>query len=258
MALPCSSCSSSMPVTLTRSPTCLARFRRCRASTTSRFFEPLCRNPDFQLRAFGAPSPVAFFSRNVSSSCTRQPSIVTRSGAFAFASCGFAATFAFTTVVDTLAAAGRATDAGAWFFAGCADDVLAGSDVRAAIRMPVPRIQTTINPIAAVRLRMNCLTPPAKCIDFFEGIGPPLVDEEGSANAVPGAGGQKRQCLRGAGRDAGERALNFVIPLPDLLCGGPDGHGRFDTLLRKGSFTQSHADGVEDRVADRGKERHDA
>jgi hypothetical protein len=49
--------------------------------------------------------------------------------------------------------------------AGAADAALVGSDERAAIRMAVPTMHTTMRPIAAVRL-------PVKRIDFFEAMKP--------------------------------------------------------------------------------------
>jgi hypothetical protein len=51
--------------------------------------------------------------------------------------------------------------------AGAADAALVGSDERAAIRMAVPTMHTTMRPIAAVRL-------PVKRIDFFEAMKPSL------------------------------------------------------------------------------------
>src|SRR5437660_5721544 len=145
-----------MPDTLTRSPTWLARFILWRASTTSMVFEPLCRKPDFQLRPFGASSPEVFFSRNAWSSCTRHPSIVAGSAAgaalAASAPCGFAATFADTTVVFTDGDAGLAVVVAATGCALAGAAALVGSDVRAAIRIAVPTMHTTMRPIAAVRL----------------------------------------------------------------------------------------------------------
>src|SRR5262245_49095598 len=68
-----------VPVTLTRSPTWLANFSLLVdvLSTTETDAEPLCRKPDFQLRAFGASSPSVFFRRKASSFCSRQPVMVT-------------------------------------------------------------------------------------------------------------------------------------------------------------------------------------
>src|SRR4051812_14853000 len=42
--------------------------------------EPFLKNPDFQLRAFGALSPSVSLSRNVSASRSRHPVIVTGGG----------------------------------------------------------------------------------------------------------------------------------------------------------------------------------
>jgi len=50
--------------------------------------------------------------------------------------------------------------------AGVADAALVDSDERAAIRMAVPTMHTTMRPIAAVRL-------PVKRMDFFEAIESP-------------------------------------------------------------------------------------
>src|SRR6187200_84094 len=66
-----------MPVTTTRWPTWLGSCALFEASTTSMDAGFFFRNPDFQLRAFGAWSPVVFFRRNVSSSCSRHPVMVT-------------------------------------------------------------------------------------------------------------------------------------------------------------------------------------
>jgi hypothetical protein len=50
---------------------------------------------------------------------------------------------------------------------------LVGSDERAAIRMAVPPMHTTMRPIAAVRLPVNRRRDVFDAVDFFEGMSPP-------------------------------------------------------------------------------------
>jgi hypothetical protein len=64
-------------VTLTRCPTCFERLSLFAASMTSIGAMPLFRKPFFQLRDFGASVPLVSFRRNVSSSRSRHPVIVT-------------------------------------------------------------------------------------------------------------------------------------------------------------------------------------
>src|SRR5204862_575669 len=78
-----SSRSANAPVTLTRLPTWSASRSACVASTTSTLGVPFFRNPDFQLRAFGASAPLTSLRRKPSPSRSRQPAIVTIAGAFA-------------------------------------------------------------------------------------------------------------------------------------------------------------------------------
>jgi hypothetical protein len=73
----CISRFTSMPVMTTRSPTWLGSFTLFAASTTSMDAAFFFRNPDFQLRDFGAFSPVVSLRRNASSSCSRHPVSVT-------------------------------------------------------------------------------------------------------------------------------------------------------------------------------------
>src|SRR5258705_1261061 len=203
--VPCSSRSSSMPVTLTRSPTWRPRFIRCRASDSSMVLELFLMKPDFQLRPFGASSPSVFFSRNASLSCTRQPTMVTGSAfCTAFAAspdCAFAAGAAGA----FCGLAGTAVFSGASVLGGATDAAPVGSDERATISIAVPTMHTTMRPIAALRL-------PVKRGVLFEAIassfGPLGVPQRGYRVKMRGfwRGPQARA------RKRAEGVGNFVIP----------------------------------------------
>src|SRR6266545_2659009 len=165
-----------MPVTLTCSPTWLARFRWCRSSRTSIVFVLFFRNPDFQVRDFGASSPAVFFSRNVSWSCTRHPTIVAGSAscsgtfAVAWAAAGFAAVVADDLCLLATAGSGFGAEDASAVCGGGVVAALVGSDPRAVIRIAVPRMQTTMRAIAAVRLPMILLPMKRKRLGLFAGM----------------------------------------------------------------------------------------
>jgi hypothetical protein len=69
-----------VPLTVTRSPTCFDNGSSDDAGTMEMDADRLVRNPDFQLRAFGAFSPVVSFRRNSLSERARHPVSVTTAG----------------------------------------------------------------------------------------------------------------------------------------------------------------------------------
>src|SRR5262245_46578459 len=124
-----------------RSPTCFSSFHRCDASTTVTVAGRFLRKPDFQLRDCGASAPSVFFSLNTSSSCSRQPVIVTGVEITALPE-AFLAVVAFAFVYEADALAPAASSAGATTF-----DVIAGwvttSGRRAASIIAAAPISTT-------------------------------------------------------------------------------------------------------------------
>src|SRR5262245_44057012 len=60
-----------------RRPTWFGRLKLLARSTTSTDEVLFLRNPDFQLRDLGAAAPLVSFKRNVRSSCSRHPLMVT-------------------------------------------------------------------------------------------------------------------------------------------------------------------------------------
>src|SRR5688572_30448164 len=72
----CISRFASTPVTAMRSPTWFVSFSVRVASTSSIFDGRFFRNPNLQLRDFGASTPDASFSKNVSPASSRHPVIV--------------------------------------------------------------------------------------------------------------------------------------------------------------------------------------
>src|SRR5688500_17488441 len=69
---------ASVPVTLTRRPTLPAGFSAFDDPTSFTGEAPFFRNPDFQLRAFGASAPVVSVRRNATPSPSRHPTTVAR------------------------------------------------------------------------------------------------------------------------------------------------------------------------------------
>src|SRR6476620_8120851 len=69
--------STSVPVRATRWPTWCDSLSLFDASTTSTGADPFFRNPDFQLRAFGASAPSVSVSRNDLPARARHPASVT-------------------------------------------------------------------------------------------------------------------------------------------------------------------------------------
>jgi hypothetical protein len=199
------------------------------------------RKPDLQLRAFGASPPIVFFSRNVSSSRSRQPVIVTGADGAS---------------LRRVALTGAAVSASGWspgstiVFRGAGRAALvladaAAGEVDGRDRLPLPSLRAgpgrlngrlsvrssawgegcsqTTNSAAAAR-------PPATTVVVCALIGQRRV----MAGLEPGA------------FFAGVRAFNRIDPISRALVHCFDVFGFFTANLQERSSRQGDANGVPD------------
>src|SRR5712691_4376164 len=143
--------------------------------------EPFFRKPDFQLRAFGAFAPVVSFSRNVSSSSSRHPVIVTGADfeTDAFASDSMAGAFAAVASAARVAAgttaAADALAAAAFFDWACASAPFSECGLTVAMSVGRAGRPTAINiaaPMTQITTRRIAHAPiaPMKLEGFFEPV----------------------------------------------------------------------------------------